>query len=89
MRPTIGRTALAAVGLLAVGTATGLSAHGLLQTSAPATTPAGSDLTSTNPAQPIPMMTAPNYRAIVSRNQAAVVGIPATSMLSLAAKGRP
>jgi serine protease Do len=69
--------AWSAAGLLAVGMATGLSAHGLLQTSTstPATTPAGSDLTSTNPAQPIPMITAPNYRAIVSRNQAAVVGI--------------
>src|ERR1700761_5089170 len=64
-----------AVGLLAVGTATGLSAHGLLQTAAPAATPAGSDLASSNTAQPIPLITAPNYRAIVSRNQAAVVGI--------------
>src|ERR1700761_831505 len=67
--------AWSAVGLLAVGTATGLSAHGLLQTAAPAATPAGSDLASSNTAQPIPMITAPNYRAIVSRNQAAVVGI--------------
>lgn len=67
--------AWSAVGLLAVGTATGLSAHGLLQTSAPATTPVASDVTPTSPAQPIPLMTAPNYRAIVSRNQAAVVGI--------------
>jgi serine protease Do len=67
--------AWSAVGLLAVGTATGLSAHGLLQTAAPAATPTGSDLASTTPAQPIPMISAPNYRAIVSRNQAAVVGI--------------
>src|ERR1700733_5322689 len=67
--------AWSAVGLLAVGTATGLSAHGLLQTSAPAATPAGSELASGNPAQPIPLIAAPNYRAIVSRNQAAVVGI--------------
>jgi serine protease Do len=67
--------AWSAVGLLAVGAATGLSAHGLLQTSAPAATSVSSDSTSTNAAQPIPMMTAPNYRAIVSRNQAAVVGI--------------
>src|ERR1700753_3979537 len=66
--------AWSAVGLLAVGTATGLSAHGLLQASAPAT-PAGSGSTSAHPAQPIAMIPAPNYRAIVSRNQAAVVGI--------------
>src|ERR1700743_3174099 len=66
--------AWSAVGLLAVGTATGLSAHGLL-TSAPAAAPASGDLASGNAAQPIPMITAPNYRAIVSRNQAAVVGI--------------
>ena len=67
--------AWSAVGLVAVGAATGLSAHGLLQTSAPATLPAASDLTAANPAQPIPLIAAPNYRAIVSRNQAAVVGI--------------
>ena len=67
--------AWSAVGLLAVGAATGLSAHGLLQTSGSATAPAGADLTSPTASQPIPLMTAPNYRAIVSRNQAAVVGI--------------
>jgi serine protease Do len=67
--------AWSAVGLLAVGAATGLSAHGLLPTSAPAATPAASDTGSAASTQPIPMMTAPNYRAIVSRNQAAVVGI--------------
>jgi serine protease Do len=45
-----------AVGLLALGTATGLTAAQL-------------------PDGTIPLMTAPNYRAIVARNQAAVVGI--------------
>ena len=59
--------AWSAVGLLAVGTATGLSAHGLLQTSAPAAAPAGSDPVSANPAQPIAMIAAPNYRAIVAQ----------------------
>jgi len=67
--------AWSAVGLLAVGTATGLSAHGVLKVASPATPPVSSDLTQPAPSQPIPMMTAPNYRAIVSRNQAAVVGI--------------
>src|SRR3984957_660464 len=67
--------AWSAVGLLAVGTATGLSAHGVLKVALPATPPVSSDLSQSTPSQPIPMMTAPNYRAIVSRNQAAVVGI--------------
>jgi serine protease Do len=67
--------AWSAVGLLAVGTATGLSAHGVLKVASPATTSVSGDLSQAAPSQPIPMMTAPNYRAIVSRNQAAVVGI--------------
>jgi len=68
--------AWSAAGLLAVGTATGLSAHGVLKVASPATPPVSSDLSQpASPSQPIPMMTAPNYRAIVSRNQAAVVGI--------------
>src|SRR6202046_1755091 len=67
--------AWSAVGLLAVGTATGLSAHGVLKVASPATPPVTSDLRQPPPSQPIPMMTAPNYRAIVARNQAAVVGI--------------
>jgi serine protease Do len=67
--------AWSAVGLLAVGTATGLSAHGVLKVASPATPPVSSDLSQPAPSQPIPMMTAPNYRAIVARNQAAVVGI--------------
>jgi serine protease Do len=67
--------AWSAVGLLAVGTATGLSAHGVLKVASPATTSVSSDPSQAAPSQPIPMMTAPNYRAIVSRNQAAVVGI--------------
>jgi serine protease Do len=64
-----------AAGLLAVGTATGLSAQALLQaTAAPTAAGAISD-SGHAAAQPIPMITAPNYRAIVARNQAAVVGI--------------
>ncbi len=77
------------VGLLALGTATGLSAPALFQGSTlfaasqsqpvsaqPATPPAGSAWGgASGTADSIPLMTAPNYRAIVARNQAAVVGI--------------
>jgi serine protease Do len=69
--------AWSAAGLFAVGTATGLSAPALLQSAAPA--PAGTASSDSNHAmtnsQPIPLTTAPNYRAIVARNQASVVGI--------------
>jgi len=67
--------AWSAIGLLAVGTATGLSAHGVLQSATPAATAATGDSNQYAASQPIPLMTAPNYRAIVSRNEAAVVGI--------------
>ena len=78
--------AWSAIGLLAVGAATGLSAHGALQPAAPAATAtaAGSDSNQPASSQPIPMMTAPNYRAIVSRNQAAVVGITTEGPISTA-----
>src|SRR5258708_13601538 len=73
--------AWSAIGLIAVGTATGLSAHGLLQGAAPTATSAGADPVQSAPSQspspqPIPMITPPNYRPLVPRNQAAVVGIP-------------
>jgi serine protease Do len=72
-----------AAGLLAVGTATGLSAPALLK---PAVAPTAATVPSDSihpdagslpdaASQPIPPITAPNYRAIVARNQAAVVGI--------------
>ena len=65
-----------AAGLLAVGTATGLSARSLLQASAsPTVASAVSDAVRATPQLPIPTIAAPNYRAIVARNQAAVVGI--------------
>jgi serine protease Do len=67
--------AWSAVGLLAVGTATGLSAHSVLTVASPAATSVSSDSNQPAASQPIPLMTAPNYRAIVSRNEAAVVGI--------------
>src|ERR1700682_965178 len=65
-----------AAGLLAVGTATGLSAPTLLQSTAQ-TAPATADCTTAGAtsAHAIPPASVPNYRAIVERNQAAVVGI--------------
>jgi serine protease Do len=67
--------AWSAIGLLAVGTATGLSAHGVLQPATPTATAATSESNQSTASPPIPLMTAPNYRAIVARNEAAVVGI--------------
>jgi serine protease Do len=67
--------AWSAIGLLAVGTATGMSAHGVLQPAASNATTATSASNQSIASQPIPLMTAPNYRAIVARNEAAVVGI--------------
>jgi serine protease Do len=62
------------VGLIALGTATGLTAPALFESKdskpMPATTAAEAQVP-----DPVPLMTAPNYRVIVARNQAAVVGI--------------
>ena len=65
-----------AVGLLAVGAASGLSAQALLhseQSAAQAGAPGATQPPTA--AHWVPPMTAPNYRAIVAQNQAAVVGI--------------
>src|SRR3984957_7760240 len=74
-----------AAGLLAVGTATGLSAPAFLQ-SAPtaATAPGDANRAATTP-EPIAQITAPNYRAIVARNQAAVVGITTAGPMNTSA----
>jgi len=70
-----------AAGLLAVGTATGLCGPSLLQSAAsqsaaaPTAAAPSTDSSREAPSQPVPLITAPNYRAIVARNQAAVVGI--------------
>ena len=73
------RMALVALGLFAVGTATGLTAPKLLQTAAPAEPPIAATTASATAADPIPLIAAPNYRAIVARNQAAVLGITTAS----------
>src|ERR1700686_3068333 len=75
-----------AAGLLAVGTATGLSAPAFLQpATVPAVTAAGDAIHAAATPESIPQMTAPNYRAIVARNQAAVVGITTAGPMNTAA----
>ncbi|HEY2686162.1 MAG TPA: DegQ family serine endoprotease [Steroidobacteraceae bacterium] len=71
-----------AIGLLAAGAATGLSAAPALlakpsAVSSPQLVPASND-------SPIPPATAPNYKAIVARNQAAVVGITTAGEMKVA-----
>jgi serine protease Do len=72
------RIVLSAAGLLAIGTAAGIAAPGLFppKDSAANGAPfAGASAAASAHSDPIPVMSAPNYRAIVERNQAAVVGI--------------
>jgi serine protease Do len=66
-----------AAGLFAVGTATGLSAPAFLDSAGTPTTETAAAVSNhaSTPSQIIPLATAPNYRAIVAANQAAVVGI--------------
>jgi serine protease Do len=73
--------ALSAAGLLAVGTATGWSAQAILQRPG-ATAPAAAS--PSVPDAPLPPAIVPNYRAIVARNQAAVVGITTAGMMHTA-----
>jgi serine protease Do len=78
-----------AAGLLAVGTATGLSAPTLLQaTTPPAAAPAVTESAASGTASShaIAPMTAPNYRGIVERNQAAVVGITTAGTMDTSAQ---
>ena len=71
------RAAWAAAGIFAVGGVTGLAAPQLLRTAAPAVERTSNvSLPADSPTHgPIPLGVAPNYRAIVDQNQAAVVGI--------------
>jgi serine protease Do len=64
------------IGLLAAGAATGLSAQALLHSQEPAVPPAP-----VTAAHLVPPTSAPNYRAIVAENQAAVVGITTAGMI--------
>jgi serine protease Do len=76
-----------AAGLLAVGTATGLSAPSLLQPTVQTTPAAAASTTAVaTSSHDIPPATAPNYRAIVERNQAAVVGITTAGAMDTSAQ---
>jgi serine protease Do len=76
-----------AAGLLAVGTATGLSAPALLQSATPTAAAATDSATAAATlSHAIPPATAPNYRAIVARNQAAVVGITTAGAMDTSAQ---
>ena len=78
--------AWSAVGLLAVGAATGLSAPTLLHVAAADGGQAAGNLgLPASAPQPVALTTAPNYRAIVAQNQAAVVGITTASPVKAAA----
>ncbi len=80
------KLAWSAVGLFAVGTATGLSAPALLQVKDTAAdgAPAGASAPS-GESRLIPTIPTPNYRAIVAQNQAAVVGITTAGEVKTAA----
>src|SRR5579859_52354 len=65
-----------AAGLFAVGTVTGLAANTLPRYMSQPVAASPADGTAAAPsAAPVPPTNAPNYREIVARNQAAVVGI--------------
>jgi serine protease Do len=76
-----------AAGLLAVGTATGLSAPALLQsTTSTASAAVESTTAGATISHAIPPATAPNYRAIVEHNQAAVVAITTAGTMNTSAQ---
>jgi len=76
--------AWSAVGLIALGTATGLSAPALFDSKDSSPMPAAAAAPQ-SPDGAVALMTAPNYRAIVARNQAAVVGITTAGEMKTAA----
>jgi serine protease Do len=94
------KAAWAAAGIFTVGAVTGLTAPELIRNGATPQTVATavSAITNSNPAgstsaappagAPIALMTAPNYRAIVAQNQAAVVGISIVGEQKVANRGQ-
>jgi serine protease Do len=89
------KAAWAAAGIFTVGAVTGLTAPLILRDAVPQTvaSTASTALTATSVAPaagaPVPLMTAPNYRAIVAQNQAAVVGISIVGEQKVAGRGFP
>jgi serine protease Do len=90
------KLAWAAMGIFAIGAVSGWSAPNLLRTAAApaaantsvAQAPANTSAVPV-PNAPIPLGTAPNYRAIVAQNQAAVVGISIVGSLKTAGGQSP
>ena len=80
-----------AASFLAVGAVAGWAAPNLLHTAAAAESVSNSSSIAAAPRAPtgaIPLTTAPDYRAIVAQNQAAVVGIAVTGETKVSARGR-
>jgi serine protease Do len=93
------KAAWAAAGIFTVGAVTGLTAPAFLRVNSAAPATAATSVSaavaaSVAPAAtasgnaPIPLMTAPNYRAIVAQNQAAVVGISIVGETKVAERGQ-
>ena len=93
------KAAWAAAGIFTVGAVTGLTAPAFLRVNSAvpataATSVSAAVAASVAPAAtaagnaPIPLMTAPNYRAIVAQNQAAVVGISIVGETKVAERGQ-
>jgi serine protease Do len=89
------KAAWAAAGIFTVGAVTGLTAPQLLRNVAAEPQTVASAVSSTINSTsagaainaPIPLMTAPNYRAIVAQNQGAVVGISIVGEQKVANRG--
>jgi len=82
------RLAWAAAGIFAVGAVSGWSAPQLLQV-AQANDPVTSVASTIAAPAPIGLMTAPNYRAIVAQNQAAVVGVSIEGRMNVSSPDTP
>ncbi len=80
----------AAAGVFALGAAAGYVAPGIFRSAQAADTaaiaPTASATTAAAPSGPIPLGTAPNYRAIVAQNRSSVVGITVAGELKAAAE---
>src|SRR5271168_2543434 len=75
----------AAAGVFAVGAAAGWMAPAIFKSAQAADAPAvASAPAATAPSGPIPLGTAPNYRAIVAQNRSSVVGITVAGELKVA-----
>jgi serine protease Do len=82
------KLAWAAMGVFAIGAVSGWAGPNLLRTAAAAAAPLNTSAVP-SPNTPIPLGTAPNYRAIVAQNQAAVVGISTVGALKTAGGRSP